>query len=980
MVRLFLAMGCWMLAAGSACWSQRPGENLPDSLRAEILSPQDLPAGRYVAVREWEAEGPAAGHNTGRAVEDPEARQEKAWEVRPGQDRPEVPLFGPYLELPAGDYVAFFRLKLLDPDPEEVLGTLDACVNFGQDLLAWRDLGGFDLAPGRYVQVPLGFRYAEGKLECRLTWTGYTGLRIDGVSLFRLEGRDPSQNPWRAPEAQPSGQPQGLPYREEPRPFPEIFPRSAPPSPDLTVCDLTSSPPDVRLMAYTLQGLVNRTQPRLYCLANESDRFWLHNMVERGWIHPPGEAVSADQLLNLFSECVKGLVIYDPRLPATKNVATMLASVEEALVVSPRLAKGLDWPVFQDLRGRWKTSVEAYRWAFEALWPQLNHHVLACSWPEHLALRDYLVQHKVFIFWISGPLDGARPYSSPTAEVRLMEELLARMPANIPVMSYPWAGKEVGIGEGPGVSLFAEFGKYLVGSIDCSNLSVHSGIPIPELRPKPTPPPPPLQADKVYVAFILSDGDNLPVLTVHNFPALWKDPVRGHLPLGWTLSPSAPVLIPDVVDYYFRTATDQDAFLGAVSGVGYTYPDLYGKRFREPDRQRVFDGFLDQTAEYMQRSGLRELWIMGATRPEVIARFAEKIPFLQALFPDYGRRVMGYDEATYATAGNRPVFHAVTGWRMEASREERITEMVADLRRFTPASRPAFLHAFVLNWFADLPLLQEVADRLGPDYVVVRPDHLAQLAQQDLAAQQVLVRFPQTAAVLEGHPTAFTGTVRNTSPAAMELTLRVVQGLAQVQVTPSPLRLEPAQEATVRIEGVPSGERIRLELTGPFGVREHPIAVRPVPAEELVSPLPAGGVLTPVRFDEAESLAHRCGERQEDAAASDGAVWAAERNGTEPGYLVYGPYAPLAAGKYLALFRLQRTGEGSGLLALLDGCVAGGQPQTGLREVRCEELPLREFRSVPVLLDHPGGHFETRVLWTGSASLAVDSVALWKLP
>lgn len=980
MIRLYLALGGLALTTRFACGGPRPLENLPDAIRAEVLSDQDLPSGRYVAIQEWEAEGPRVGHNTGRAVGDPEAYQGKAWEVRPGRDRAEVMLFGPYLELEAGDYVAFFRVKLLDPDQEDSLGSLDACIRFAQEILAWRDLGGTELAAGRYVQVPLGFRYPQGKLECRLTWSGYAGLRVDRVSLFRLEGGDPSRNPWRAPEAQPSGQPKDLPYREEPRPFPEIFPRSEPPARDLVVCDLTSSPPDVRLMIYVLQGLVNRSRPRLYCVANESDWFWLQNMVDRGWIHPPGEMIPPDDLPNRFRDCVHGLVITDPKLPATKNVATMLASIEEALVVSPRLAKGLALPIFQDLRGCWKTSVDAYRWAFEALWPQLNHHVLACSWPDHQALRDYLVQHKVFIFWISGPLDGAHSYGSPTAEVRLMEELLAQMPVNIPVMSYPWAGKDVGIGEGPGVSLFAEFGKYLVGSIDCSNLSVHSGIPISELRPRPAPSPPKLQASKVYVAFILSDGDNLPVLTVHNFPALWKDPLRGHLPIGWTLSPSALLLIPDVVDYYFRAATDQDAFLGAVSGAGYTYPDLYGQRFREPDRQRVFDGFLAQTAEYMQRSGLQEIWIMGATQPERISRFAEKIPFLRALFPDYGRRVMSYDEAFYATARNRPVFHAVTGWRMEASREERISEMVADLRRFAPASRPAFLHAFVLNWFADLPMLKEVADRLGPDYVVVRPDHLAHLAQQYLAAQQILLRFPRAAAVLEEHPTAFTGTVRNTAPAAMELTLRMVEGLQEVQMAPQQVRLEPAQEVSVKIAGIPTGDRLALELIGPFGNREYRIEVRKISAGELLSPLPTGETLIPVRFDEAESLAHRSGKRQEDSAASEGVGWAAERNGTEPGYIVYGPYAPLSAGKYVALFRLKRTGEGSGLLALLDTCVAGGQPQTGRREVHAEELPLHEFRSAPVLLEHPGGNFETRVLWTGNASLLVDSVALWKIP
>jgi len=212
------------------------------------------------------------------------------------------------------------------------------------------------------------------------------------------------------------------------------------------------------------------------------------------------------------------------------------------------------------------------------------------------------------------------------------------MPANSPIMSYPWAAKDVGMGEGPGVTLFAEFGKYLVGSIDCTNLSVHSGIRLGTLRPK-TPPRPRLDQGKVYVSFIMSDGDNLPVLTVSNFPQLWTDPNRGKIPIGWTMTPAAWLLMPDVMSYYYSTATANDAFLGAVSGFGYTYPDSYGIRYRDEDRDRVFDGFLDLTGKYMQAAGLRSIWIMNATRPERIRRYADRIPELEGIYPDYGRRV-----------------------------------------------------------------------------------------------------------------------------------------------------------------------------------------------------------------------------------------------------------------------------------------------------------------------------------------------------
>ncbi len=433
------------------------------------------------------------------------------------------------------------------------------------------------------------------------------------------------------------------------------------------------------------------------------------------------------------------------------------------------------------------------------------------------------------------------------------------------------------------------------------------------------------------------------------------------------------------MEYYYHTATADDCFLGAVSGIGYTYPDLYAKRYRPTDRQRVCDEFLDQTAAYMERSDLRSLWVMNATQPEVISRYAERIPFLEALFPDYGRRVASGQDPTYPTARNVPVFQAVGVWRMDATREERIADLVADVRRMTPAHRPAFLHVFALNWFTDLPLLQETLQRLGPAYVPVRPDHLAQLWRQAMDKAQVLPRFPQVAAGIEGAELTLQGTIRNMSPEPRDVHLRVAGGLQEATLAPDQVQIAPGAEAAVEIAGQPAGDTVRLEMEGAFGTRQAVISLRRVPQAEVVGNLPSGGRLIPATYLEAESLAHRDGQPQSDAQASDGELWVARRGETEPGYIVFGPYAPLEAGGYLALFRLKRTGEGAGLVAVLDTCVAGGTPQTGMREVRADELPLNQFRCIPIVFEHPGGSFETRVVWSGNASLAVDSIALWKV-
>ena len=67
------------------------------------------------------------------------------------------------------------------------------------------------------------------------------------------------------------------------------------------------------------------------------------------------------------------------------------------------------------------------------------------------------------------------------------------------------------------------------------------------------------------------------------------------------------------------------------------------------------------------------------------------------------------------------------------------------------------------------------------------------------------------------------------------------------------------------------------------------------------------------------------------------------------------------------------------MIATLDTCVAGGTPQTGKRELRCEDLPVGQWRYVAIVFDHPGGGYETRVAWSGAASMAVDAIPVWRI-
>jgi hypothetical protein len=146
------------------------------------------------------------------------------------------------------------------------------------------------------------------------------------------------------------------------------------------------------------------------------------------------------------------------------------------------------------------------------------------------------------------------------------------------------------------------------------------------IRVKPIPPKPALQ-NKLYVAFILSDGDNLQYVE-HLLRKLWNDGGRGMVPMGWTMSPAMVDAMPGALDYYWTSSTPNDCLLSGPSGYGYTYPNMWSNAAQ-------LDQFVAKTDEYMQRAGFRiiTVWntITGGIDPGPGKSYATHAPSLLGL-------------------------------------------------------------------------------------------------------------------------------------------------------------------------------------------------------------------------------------------------------------------------------------------------------------------------------------------------------------
>jgi len=229
-----------------------------------------------------------------------------------------------------------------------------------------------------------------------------------------------------------------------------------------------------------LQGLANRTSPRFYLFycagfRVETDQFWLDWFRgEDGWlkdapVHP--QANVAD-MVTTFRDDFDGLVVYDPNVPATSNLASTAAGVERLLPVRfdaasnslfTLLTRQLKlpvklWLVHPDGSPKFtghgtlpdfnrpssgSAKVDAYRWA-AARWlktrrcaPGVGAYYLDAFWLRHpcnsapdmhtLSNHDWFIARRAFFFDLS-PWGDEPPVDDPAqplgADKRCLLEIL----------------------------------------------------------------------------------------------------------------------------------------------------------------------------------------------------------------------------------------------------------------------------------------------------------------------------------------------------------------------------------------------------------------------------------------------------------------------------------------------------------------------------------------------------------------------------
>ncbi len=337
----------------------------------------------------------------------------------------------------------------------------------------------------------------------------------------------------------------------------------------VTVVDISGESSQRKLLAATLQGVVNRTSARIYLVGARQvaqDNFWLNYYSDQGLITVVAHD-TLDQALATFAHEASGYVVASNDEPWTINTASSVAAAKGGVVVTPdlvALVTAVGLTQIDNHVGRWTNAADAYEATATATRTELSYQGLAIQQPDQHNPRDFFIQQGIMTVY-------TRPSDSDYDQIM---DLLSHYPTQHPVYGYV---ADDGNEEVQAILRLSQHGRFLVPTDTTDNLSFHIAV-------SATTPRTALRAtdgtvrscdaSDVNVVVATSDGDNM-VIPEAYLPMgnRWASPKRGTLPIGWGISPAAAVLMPAIWDYYASTAGPSDEIVGLV-GLGYNAPSF----------------------------------------------------------------------------------------------------------------------------------------------------------------------------------------------------------------------------------------------------------------------------------------------------------------------------------------------------------------------------------------------------------------------
>jgi len=456
----------------------------------------------------------------------------------------------------------------------------------------------------------------------------------------------------------------------------------------ILVVDLSQADAPTRMLVASIQGVVNRdlSEIGIYVVREPQDAAWL-SLYDDDILE-----VAAGELADKARDRLAGQVLYDPAQEHSVNLAAAAAAVLDAALTTENL--GLE--TLLDARGRWPDRMAAYRYAVAQVLPEGAQDRLALVGADRTDLRDYLSKERV----LAVDLDWREP-----EQAALLGEILGRLAPGSLVLGSPEMAADDDL-----LAVLARGQHVLVPISQAPNLSFHSAheatVPLRQLE-RVAPP-----AYQVMVTFVYEGGADLGH-ALRTMRALWQDPARGGVALGWTISPALLELAPVVMQSYSAGAwvSGTDELVLAPNGAGYFVPS----------RQGHWEQLVARMARWARA---------GDMRVAALADTGEAADLQRALVQYRRAGVRGIllgPGAKLASGlyGDMPV----------VAQSVRATDAYGALQAIRSAAKESkYIYVSVDPQSLTPTDIAHIATRLGERYVVLRPREFLEAARQTTAA------------------------------------------------------------------------------------------------------------------------------------------------------------------------------------------------------------------------------------------------------
>ena len=468
-----------------------------------------------------------------------------------------------------------------------------------------------------------------------------------------------------------------------------------------------------RVMFCTLQGIVNRTRPRilLYNHNEEPQTTWptAHSLR----ITPVAPS-SPYALVKMYKEEINGLVLYsNDRCNHYSNLAVTIAGLDRLLPVTAEIraklvANGMDFPVVEDLTPLTMTNaLGVYTYLYNNYWNRCNHRLLISERPTIPYVHDIGAACGSACVWLDPRIANERS---------LLDKMLKDMTPGRDIVLGWFPEERSGVGEA------TKFGLSSVPADFFENTTVYTAVNKP-IKIPPVPKRPKLE-NKIYAAVYISDGDNIQYCQ-HAMAKIFEQSGRGKMAMNWTISPALADFSPMMLNYYYRKASANDCFVSGPSGLGYAMPyDAHNTRYyASANSSKLITPYTQLTQRYLEKAGLRVITIWDDVSPIQRNAYAENCPYLYGLTINDWERQNG--RLTAKVQSNwLPI---IPQYPCYANGVDVITNFFnRDIKNFKGAE-PMFVTGQATVWDAGpdkLIALKEKLNALSPGNVnIVRADH-----------------------------------------------------------------------------------------------------------------------------------------------------------------------------------------------------------------------------------------------------------------